>query len=115
MTTVNSTSATGATGTAAKPKTSLNQLGSADFLKLRTTQLKQQDPLNPADNTQMLAQMAQFTSLSQTTEMNKGISDLNSKLAQIADKLDAVLTAQQAAKAATPAAAATTSPTTATA
>ena len=80
-----------------------------------TTQLQQQDPLNPTDNTQMLAQMAQFTSLSQTTEMNKGITDLNAKLGQIADKLDAVLAAQQAARtttAATTAATSTAAPTT---
>lgn len=90
-------SSTAATGTG-KAKNSLSALGSADFLKLMTAQLKQQDPTKPADNTQMLAQMAQFTSLSQSTEMNNGIAALNTKLTQIADKLDAVLTAQTAAK-----------------
>ena len=106
MTAVANTSTTQAlagTGTAAKTKNSLGQLGSGDFLKLMTAQLSQQDPFNPTDNTQMLAQMAQFTSLSQATEMAQGISDLNAKMAGIADKLDAVLAAQQAARSAAPA------------
>lgn len=101
MTTISNTSAASATSaskTTAASKTGLGSLGSTDFLKLMTTQLQQQDPFNPTDNTQMLAQMAQFTSLSQTTEMNSGVSALNEKLSVIADKLDAVL-AQQAAAA----------------
>ena len=32
-----------------------------DFLRLMTTQLTTQDPFNPVDNTQMVAQMAQFS------------------------------------------------------
>src|SRR3954451_15317394 len=55
-------------------------LGQADFLKLMTAQMQNQDPFNPVDNTQMVAQMAQFSSLS-------GISEMNSTLKAIADKL----------------------------
>jgi flagellar basal-body rod modification protein FlgD len=33
------------------------------FLKLMVTQLKNQDPMNPTDSSQFLAQTAQFTSL----------------------------------------------------
>lgn len=55
-------------------------LGQADFLKLMTAQMQNQDPFNPVDNTQMVAQMAQFSSLS-------GISEMNSTLKSIADKL----------------------------
>ena len=53
-------------------------LGQADFLKLMTAQMQNQDPFNPVDNTQMVAQMAQFSQLSGITEMSttlKGISD----------------------------------------
>jgi flagellar basal-body rod modification protein FlgD len=39
-------------------------LGQDAFLKLLTTQMQNQDPLNPVDNTQMLAQLAQFSQLS---------------------------------------------------
>ena len=35
--------------------------GQADFLKLMTAQMKNQDPFDPVDNTQMVAQMAQFS------------------------------------------------------
>lgn len=55
-------------------------LGQADFLKLMTAQMQNQDPFNPVDNTQMVAQMAQFSSLS-------GISDMASTLKTIAAKL----------------------------
>lgn len=53
-------------------------LGQSDFLKLMTAQLKNQDPFSPVDNTQMVAQMAQFSSVAGISEMNttlKGISD----------------------------------------
>jgi flagellar hook assembly protein FlgD len=59
--------------------------------------------------------MAQFTSLSQATETNAGVSDLNDKLAEISDKLDAVVTAQQAAAATAAASAAATTSTAASA
>lgn len=55
-------------------------LGQADFLKLMTAQMKNQDPFNPVDNTQMVAQMAQFSSLA-------GITEMSSTLKAIADKL----------------------------
>lgn len=45
-------------------------LDQADFLRLMTEQLQHQDPLKPMDNTQMVAQMAQLSTV-------QGISDLN--------------------------------------
>ncbi|WP_210493806.1 flagellar hook capping FlgD N-terminal domain-containing protein [Patulibacter sp. SYSU D01012] len=39
------------------------------FLKLMTTQLRHQDPLKPVDDTAFLAQMAQFTTLEQITNL----------------------------------------------
>ncbi len=36
------------------------QLGQSDFLRLLSTQIENQDPLNPLDNTEFVAQMAQF-------------------------------------------------------
>ena len=61
-----------AQGTAAKT------MGQTDFLRLMTTQLKEQDPFNPVDNQAMVAQMAQFSSVAGISEMNvslKGIAD----------------------------------------
>ena len=46
-----------------------SQLGQDAFLKLLTTQLQNQDPLNPVDQTQSIAQLAQFSSLQATTEL----------------------------------------------
>jgi flagellar basal-body rod modification protein FlgD len=47
-----------------------------EFLTLLTTELKNQDPTNPVDNNQMLAQQAQFESLSQMQDLNTNISAL---------------------------------------
>lgn len=44
------------------------QLGSQEFLQLLVTQLRYQDPLNPLDDRDFLAQLAQFTTLEQMTE-----------------------------------------------
>ena len=78
-------------------KTGFGALGSADFIKLMTTQMQQQDPFNPVDNKEMLAQMAQFSTLSETNDTNTGISSVNATLKELGTKLDAILTAQQAA------------------
>lgn len=93
MTSVTNTNASAATAATGKsgPGTGYANLGMGDFLKLMTTQLKNQDPTQPTDNTQMVAQMAQFSSLS-------GINDMSATLKAIAAKLDAVLAAQQAAQ-----------------
>lgn len=44
------------------------------FMKLLVLQLQNQDPLNPMENEQMLAQLAQFSSLEQMQEMNANIA-----------------------------------------
>ena len=67
-------------------KTNLNQ---TDFLALMTAQLKNQDPTKPVDNSEYVAQMAQFSTVS-------GISESNTKLADIAAKLDRLIAATAA-------------------
>ena len=55
-----------------------DQLGQADFLKLMTTQLQNQDPFAPMDNADFIAQMAQFSTVTGITDMGetlKGMSD----------------------------------------
>ena len=54
------------TATASAPKSEKPDLVSQDnFLQLLVAQIKNQDPLNPADGTQFLSQLAQFSSLEQ--------------------------------------------------
>ncbi len=48
---------------------SAKTLGSEDFMKLLAVQFQTQDPMKPMDDTAFIAQMAQFTSLSQTQTM----------------------------------------------
>jgi flagellar basal-body rod modification protein FlgD len=72
------------TNSAAKADTSnlgKTEMDQSDFLTLMTAQLKNQDPFEPVDNSQMVAQMAQFSSLS-------GITEMNSTLKAIAEKLN---------------------------
>jgi flagellar basal-body rod modification protein FlgD len=56
-------------------------LGQADFLKLMTAQLQNQDPFDPVDNTQMVAQMAQFSSVAGISEMSTTLKAIQAKLA----------------------------------
>lgn len=60
---------------AAPPRQQLNQ---DDFLKLLTTQLSNQDPLKPMDDTQFIAQMAQFSSLQQASTLTKDFEAFSS-------------------------------------
>lgn len=69
-----STSATtGAATTATKAAGAMDQ---NDFLRLMTTQLTTQDPFNPVDNTQMVAQMAQFSQVAGISEINQSLKTL---------------------------------------
>lgn len=52
------------------------ELGKNDFLQLLIAQLSHQDPTAPMEDTQFIAQMAQFTSLEQLTNMSSGIEKL---------------------------------------
>jgi flagellar basal-body rod modification protein FlgD len=54
------------TATASQAKT----MGKDDFMKLLLAQLKNQDPLKPIDGTDFAAQLAQFSSLEQMSNMN---------------------------------------------
>jgi flagellar basal-body rod modification protein FlgD len=54
----------------------VSELGSDVFLRLLVTQLQSQDPTNPVQNEDFIAQLAQFTTLEQATNTNDLLGDL---------------------------------------
>ncbi len=59
------------------------EVSSDMFLKLLVTQLKNQDPLSPADNTAFVAQLAQFSSL-------EGINNLNDNFTGVTESMNSL-------------------------
>jgi flagellar basal-body rod modification protein FlgD len=64
------------TGPSAPAATGGTTLSKDDFLRLLVTQLQHQDPLNPLDPNQFLAQTAQFSQLEQLVNINEALSAL---------------------------------------
>jgi len=61
---------------ATAPTSATNPIGIQDFLQILVAQLNYQDPLKPLDPQQFVSQLAQFTSLQQTQEINDKVSSL---------------------------------------
>lgn len=60
-----------------------SELGKDTFLRLLTTQLQNQDPLNPMANEDFIAQLAQFSSLEQLQGVNtqlEGLAMINTSM-----------------------------------
>ena len=87
MTTTTSVAAPTTAAATAAAALSKNTSDYTMFLKLLTTQMQNQDPFNPVDNTQMVAQMAQISTTS-------GISEMNTTMKAIADKLGVTSTGE---------------------
>ena len=62
-------------------KAKKDTLGQSDFLKLMTTQLQNQDPFAPMDNGDLIAQMAQFSTVT-------GIQEINNSIGRLVEEFD---------------------------
>ena len=71
--------ATSSSATPAAPKTTLDQ---SDFLKLMTAQMSNQDPFQPQSNTEMIAQMAQFSTVTGIQQLNTTATGMATEIAQ---------------------------------
>lgn len=61
-------------------ETKSNDLGKDEFLKILIAQLKNQDPSQPLQDKEFIAQMAQFTSVEQLTNMSNEMKLLRQSL-----------------------------------
>jgi len=104
-TTSSTTSTTGITSAAdlmpgikTVAKSEANKLGKQDFLKLLMAQMQNQDPMKPMDDTQMIAQMAQFSALEETQALRTTIqtSSNNQTVSQAASLIGKYIQANQA-------------------
>jgi flagellar basal-body rod modification protein FlgD len=76
--TINSTTAVSGAPTSDSTTTSATKsLGKDAFMQLLITKLENQDPTQPQDDSQMLAQLAQFSTLEQMQQMNDTLTKIS--------------------------------------
>ena len=101
--TVNGTSGTSPTNTNTTSTTTLNAsktLGQDAFMKLLITQLTHQDPTQPKEDTEFIAQLATFSQLEKLTSIASSITQLDTiaeSMSRLEDKVSALEEAIKAA------------------
>jgi len=66
---------------ASSTSTASSAISESEFLTLLTTQLQNQDPLSPMDNTQSVAELAQFSALQSQTQLASNFQSFQSNFA----------------------------------
>lgn len=84
-TTAAGTATTSNTGTTSAAAAAQNQLGVDynNFLKLLTTQIQNQDPLQPMDSTQFVSQLAQLSQVEQAVQTNSNLEKMNTQISSV--------------------------------
>lgn len=85
MTSAANSAAAAAPATAGAPKTAQSKLN-ADFdlfLKLLTSQMKHQDPLDPVDSAEYTQQLVQYSAVEQAIEQTTTLKDIAARLDRI--------------------------------
>ena len=67
-----------------KQREAVKKLGKDEFFKMMVNQMQHQDPMKPHDNEQMVAQLAQFSSLEQMANVNKNLEAMMANQASYA-------------------------------
>lgn len=69
-----------------QPKAAANDITDSNmFLKLMLKQMEQQDPTEPTDNSQWLAQMAQYSSLEAMNNLNASFGEVSKQITALND------------------------------
>ncbi|MCL5035330.1 MAG: flagellar hook capping protein [Bacteroidetes bacterium] len=77
-TSTQSTSGSSASSSQAAASTTNNTLNESDFLQMLVTELQNQDPTNPLQSTDLAAQLAQFSSVSELQTLNQSVQSSTS-------------------------------------
>src|SRR3984957_20631959 len=78
----NGTTTTGTSSSSTSKDAAItSQLGPSAFLQLLTTQLSNQDPLSPMDDTQSISQLAQFSALQASDNLQTSFANFQSNFA----------------------------------
>jgi flagellar basal-body rod modification protein FlgD len=77
----NTTTPSGSTSSNSSDSSITSQLGPSAFLQLLTTQMSNQDPLNPMDDTQSVSQLAQFSALQASDNLETSFANFQSNFA----------------------------------
>ncbi len=65
-----------------------NDLDKDAFLRLLTVQLSNQDPLNPIEDREFIAQLAQFSSLEQIQNLNNTVANSSTEMIEVMDMMN---------------------------